>query len=235
MVEITLASALPLSDIVILAFTGGFIWANLLVGALVQSSYKWGYYTFACVSMLYMWWVLIMPARKSAKVLKGDYHIIATVSAVWISFMYALYAVCWACCEGANVVSNDSEMVWYGILDILTKPCFLFYFLAALTDCDLAVLQLNSGKYTESGINRSTAAAGEVVGDVEKSREPAVESPPLTKSFPGRGQHDVLPDTVDTTVPTEQPTTAITPPATAAQHTEPRYSGATLEGDVGHH
>ena len=27
----------------------------LLVGALVQSTYKWGYFTFAAVALLYIW------------------------------------------------------------------------------------------------------------------------------------------------------------------------------------
>lgn len=39
-----------------------------------------------------------------------------------------LYPIAWALSEGANVISPTSEAVFYGVLDLLLGPVFLFYF-----------------------------------------------------------------------------------------------------------
>lgn len=46
LLELCLASGLPLSDIVTLVFFDLVMIITGLVGGLVQSSYKWGYYAF---------------------------------------------------------------------------------------------------------------------------------------------------------------------------------------------
>jgi bacteriorhodopsin len=38
--------------------------------------------------------------------------------------LWILYPVAWGLCEGANVISPDSEAVFYGVLDFLAKPIF---------------------------------------------------------------------------------------------------------------
>jgi hypothetical protein len=35
-----------------------------------------------------------------------------------------VYPIAWGVCEGGNLISPDSEAVFYGILDFLAKPCF---------------------------------------------------------------------------------------------------------------
>jgi bacteriorhodopsin len=35
-----------------------------------------------------------------------------------------LYPIAWGVCEGGNVISPDSEAVFYGVLDFLAKPIF---------------------------------------------------------------------------------------------------------------
>lgn len=42
-----------------------------LIGALVPSRYKWGYFTFGCAAMFYIFWTMAGPARRSAKMLGG--------------------------------------------------------------------------------------------------------------------------------------------------------------------
>ena len=42
-------------------------------------------------------------------------------------------------------------MIWYGILDILAGPAFLFVFLWELRGVDYAAFGLQSGKYTDQG------------------------------------------------------------------------------------
>ena len=70
-------------------------------------------------------------------------------AAGYFSFMLITYPIAWACAEGGNVISVTSEMVWYGILDILTIPVFLFGFLWQLRGAEYASFGLHSGKYTD--------------------------------------------------------------------------------------
>lgn len=38
--------------------------------------------------------------------------------------LWILYPIAWGVCEGGNVISPDSEAIFYGILDLLAKPVF---------------------------------------------------------------------------------------------------------------
>lgn len=39
-------------------------------------------------------------------------------------FLWFLYPIAWGLCEGGNLISPDSEAIFYGILDLLAKPVF---------------------------------------------------------------------------------------------------------------
>lgn len=40
------------------------------------------------------------------------------------TILWILYPIAWGVCEGGNIISPDSEAVFYGILDLLAKPVF---------------------------------------------------------------------------------------------------------------
>ena len=65
--------------------------------------------------------------------------------------MLITYPICWALSEGANVINPTGEMIWYGILDIIAGPLFLFFFLWEIRGVDYHVFGLHSGKYTDHG------------------------------------------------------------------------------------
>ena len=121
-----------------------------LIGALVESTYKWGFYVFGNVALFYIWWVLAGPARTSSAALGSEFKKAFTGSAIILSFLWLLYPIAWGLADGGNVISPDSEMVFYGILDVLAKPVFCFFHLFMLSRCDLSNLRLTSGKYTVS-------------------------------------------------------------------------------------
>jgi bacteriorhodopsin len=95
-----------------------------LVGALVKSSYKWGYFTFGCAALLYIVYQLAWEARIHAN------HIGSDVGRTFLScgtltlVLWCVYPIAWGVCEGANIISPDSEAIFYGILDLLAKPVF---------------------------------------------------------------------------------------------------------------
>lgn len=67
----------------------------------------------------------------------------------FVAFLTMLYPICWGCSEGGNVISPTGEMIWYGILDLLLGPVFLYYFVWGLRNVDYGLWGFNSGKYTD--------------------------------------------------------------------------------------
>lgn len=71
------------------------------------------------------------------------------MSAAYLSFMLITYPICWGVSEGGNEITPTSEMIWYGILDCITGPIFILFFLFQLHTVDYAAFELQSGKYTD--------------------------------------------------------------------------------------
>jgi bacteriorhodopsin len=106
------------------------IWVlGLLVGALIESTYKWGYFTIAVFSQLIAMSLIVKSlltsgtgGSKGKMVGRG---LIGFQLIVWM-----LQSICWGLSEGGNVIQPDSEAVFYGILDLCTFafiPTFLTY------------------------------------------------------------------------------------------------------------
>lgn len=57
LLELLLATGLSISDIVTAAFAAVVLVISGLVGALVSSDYKWGYYVFGASGLIYVWYV----------------------------------------------------------------------------------------------------------------------------------------------------------------------------------
>ena len=83
------------------------------------------------------------------------------VSAGYLSFVLITYPIAWACAEGGNVISVTSEMIWYGILDCITGPIFLLFYLWQLRTVDYESFGFQSGKYTDGGAAVRTTKAQE--------------------------------------------------------------------------
>ena len=55
LLELLLATGLSVSDISLAGFAAAVLVVNGLVGALIPSDYKWGYYVFGACAMIYIW------------------------------------------------------------------------------------------------------------------------------------------------------------------------------------
>lgn len=95
-----------------------------LVGALVSSSYKWGYFVFGCAALVWLVYVLVWEARKHAYGVSSDAGKAFMYCGSLTAFLWTLYPIAWGVSEGGNVIPPDSEAIFYGILDILAKPGF---------------------------------------------------------------------------------------------------------------
>ena len=57
LLELLLATGLSTSDVALAGFSAVVLVINGLVGALVPSDYKWGYYVFGVAALFYIWYV----------------------------------------------------------------------------------------------------------------------------------------------------------------------------------
>lgn len=69
----------------------------------------------------------------------------------YVAFWWLWYPMIWAFCEGGNVINPTAEMVWYGIIDLITGPIFLFTHLQGMRNVDYNNLGFASGKASDFG------------------------------------------------------------------------------------
>lgn len=81
--------------------------------------------------------VLLGHGRRSTFAAGGTVRSGYIRTAAAFSLLLLLYPICWACSEGGNVISPTGEMIWYGILDLLAGPVFLFLLLFGLRSADM--------------------------------------------------------------------------------------------------
>jgi len=122
--DILLTGGVPWPTIVFTIFMDWIMIICGLIGALVRSSYKFGYFVFGCVALFYIGYVLLWEARKNAQVLGSDIGKTFLLCGSWTFFLWCIYPIAWGLCEGGNVISPDAEAVFYGVLDFLAKPIF---------------------------------------------------------------------------------------------------------------
>ncbi|KAI4157855.1 MAG: hypothetical protein L6R39_000584 [Caloplaca ligustica] len=120
-----------------------------LVGALVQSTYKFGYFAFGCVAFLWVAYTVTVTARKYASALGNDILRTYTICGVWTIFLWFLYPIAWGLSEGGNVIAPDSEAVFYGVLDIMAKPVFGALLLWGHRNIEPSRVGLHIRDYTE--------------------------------------------------------------------------------------
>ncbi|OCK81162.1 family A G protein-coupled receptor-like protein [Lepidopterella palustris CBS 459.81] len=139
-----------------LYFAAGMSWQSLaqitlvawifvvtrLVGALISTTYKWGYFVFSLVSFFYIVYQLFFAVRTHATALGDDIRKAYFFPAALQSFIWLLYPIAWGVCEGGNLIAPDSEAVFYGILDIISIVCIPCLLLLGLKNIDVARLGL---------------------------------------------------------------------------------------------
>jgi bacteriorhodopsin len=124
LLDLLLTSGLPTPTICYTILINEIMVVTGLIGALVKSSYKWGYFVFGCVAFLFVAWTVVFEGRSHARALGADISKVYTLCGVWTIGLWFLYPISWGLSEGGNVIASDSEAIFYGILDILAKPVF---------------------------------------------------------------------------------------------------------------
>jgi len=162
-----LGTGFTLSDIFITIFMTLVVVVLGLIGALTASQYKWGYYVMGVFALFYVFFSLLGQGMRSTFMP----HRRGYVTGTWyIAFLWLIYPIVWAFCDGGNVISPTGEMIWYGILDLLSGPVFLFFHLWGVRSVDYNSLGLQSGK--TSDFAGGGPGVGQGLGAGEKGPNP---------------------------------------------------------------
>ncbi|KZO97563.1 heat shock protein 30 [Calocera viscosa TUFC12733] len=136
--EVLLTTGMSATELASALFMEVVFVVSYLVGALVSSTYKWGYFTIGTAALLYVISYLVGPALIAAGHIGTDVRSVYVRSAPIVAFLLLLYPIAWGLADGGNVIHPDSEMVFYGVLDLLIQPAFLFAFLFQIRDIDIS-------------------------------------------------------------------------------------------------
>lgn len=89
---------------------------SLLIGLLIHSTYKFGYFTIGVVMQLFGLTMFVKRQLFSdGRVTSG----LSKIAVIVFTITFSLYSVCWGLSEGGNVIQPDSEAVFYGVLDVV--------------------------------------------------------------------------------------------------------------------
>jgi len=149
LLDILLTAGLPWPTILYTIFLDEVMIITGLVGALVASSYKWGYFVFAMVALFGIAYNILLVGAQHAKVLGSDVNRVYWSCGGVTMFLWFLYPIAWGLSEGGNVISSDSEAVFYGVLDVLAKIGFGTLLLWGHRNIDPAILGLHIRDYNE--------------------------------------------------------------------------------------
>ncbi|GAA5870977.1 hypothetical protein JCM8547_000046 [Rhodosporidiobolus lusitaniae] len=145
-----LLTGFPLSRVFITLFMGLFAVVCGLIGALIATRYKFALLTFGVFALFYLWFTLLHSGRRSSFALSNEIGTGFIRPAFLLCTVWVVYPIIWACAEGGNVITVTSECIAYGILDLLTKIVFPFYFLFNIEGIqDWERLGMTSGKASD--------------------------------------------------------------------------------------
>ncbi|KAK3674319.1 hypothetical protein LTR78_005788 [Recurvomyces mirabilis] len=172
LMDLLLTAALPWPTVMFVILIDEVMIITGLVGALVVSSYKWGYFVFGCVALFYILYVLVWEARKHANAMGKDVGKAFLYCGSLTALLWTLYPIAWGLCEGGNLITSDSEAIFYGILDLLAKPVFGALLIWGHKGIDPARLGLHIHDYDEKDMAINNNKPGHHNGNPAVADEP---------------------------------------------------------------
>lgn len=143
LMDLLLTAGVPWPTILIAILADEVMIITGLVGALIPTTYKWGYFTFGCAAFFYVVWAIVFEGRRHAIALGGSIKRTYDICAVMTIGLWFLYPIAWGVSEGGNLIHPDSEAIFYGILDLFAKPVFTGLLLWGHRNIDPSALGLH--------------------------------------------------------------------------------------------
>jgi bacteriorhodopsin len=149
LLDLLLTAGTPWPTLIFVLLVDEVMIVTGLAGALVSTSYKWGYFAFGCTALVYIVYQLAWESRKHANALGNDIGRVFLMCGSLTTVLWILYPIAWGVCEGGNLIAPDSEAAFYGVLDVLAKPVFGALLLFGHRNIDPSRLGLRIRDYDE--------------------------------------------------------------------------------------
>lgn len=154
----------------------------LFLGAATPSQYKWGFFTLAILVLGLVMEIMIWTGIKQSSAIGGPVALLYRIMAPSLLILWILYPICWGISDAGNKIAPDSEQIFYGLLDVLSKPILCAVFLLVHTRIDVSTLDLRLYDRLEGGGNGGRTASFSEKQDhhnqpAEATAPPAVDTP----------------------------------------------------------
>ncbi|WWD19367.1 hypothetical protein CI109_103827 [Kwoniella shandongensis] len=106
-----------------------------LLGSLVDARWKhgeatrWGFFTVSTVAFLIVWGILFTGGMKAASYRAKNTKGLFTLLTIGTFLIWAAYPIVFALGEGANKINVNTEIIAYGVLDVIAKVGFTYVLL----------------------------------------------------------------------------------------------------------
>jgi len=90
---------------------------------------KWGYYAMGCIAYLVVVYLLAVGGRRTVKTKSASTAKFFASIGGFTLVLWTLYPIVWGLGDGSRILSVDSEIIAYAVLDVLAKPVFGFWLL----------------------------------------------------------------------------------------------------------
>jgi len=178
LLDLLLTAGMPWPSILWVILVDEIMIVTGLVGALVVSRYKFAYFAIGCVALFYIVYVLVFEARRHASRYGSDVNRCFTMCGSLTAFLWILYPIAWGLCEGGNVISPDSEAIFYSILDFIAKPIFGALLIYGHRNIDPASIGMDIMDYE-----------GDAVVREKRAPNAPLDGPAHTNGTDGNGNH----------------------------------------------
>ncbi|TVY37641.1 Protein FDD123 [Lachnellula occidentalis] len=173
LLDLLLTAGMPWPTILYTIFLDEVMVITGLVGALVASSYKWGYFVIAMLALMGIAYNVVIVGLAHSRALGSTVNRTFMICGVWTIFLWFVYPIAWGLSEGGNIIAPDSEAVFYGVLDILAKPVFGAMLIIGHRNIDPATLGLHVRDYQTPPYNNAHANGRHIGSETEKDGVPA--------------------------------------------------------------
>jgi len=85
---------------------------------------KWGWYTIACVSYLFVVWHVALHGTRMVSAKGAGVRKLFSSLGLFTFILWTAYPIVWGFADGARKTTVDTEIMTYAVLDALAKPVF---------------------------------------------------------------------------------------------------------------
>jgi len=124
LLDLTFLAGLPGAQILLALYADIAMILFGLFAAFSHHRSQWGYYAISCVMYLYIIFTLVMSSRRAAIARNARVGRMFTAISLYTIIVWSMYPIVWILGSGTQRISVNGEIIWFAVLDLLSKGVF---------------------------------------------------------------------------------------------------------------